>query len=187
MSIETISTDAIRQRLADGRAIRLVDVRSPAEFQSVHARGAISMPLERLQPSQIAPPGADELLCVMCQSGSRSLIACEKLAAAGLTAYSVQGGIGAWESAGLPVDRGGRAVISIERQVRLVAGLLVLLGIGLMLAVHPYFVAIPLFIGAGLTFSGITGYCGMGMLLARMPWNQASDDSARCIQPHAGG
>ena len=95
---------------------------------------------------------------------------------------NVEGGTAAWEAAGLPVVR-GKKTISLERQVRIAAGVLVLVGSALGYFVHPYFIGVAAFVGAGLTFAGVTDTCGMGMLLARMPWNQvsqASGDAACC-------
>ena len=82
----------------------------------------------------------------------------------------VAGGTSAWESAGLPVNK-GKGVISLERQVRIGAGLLVLAGVALGHFVHPGFYGLSAFVGAGLTFAGITDFCGMGLILAKMPWN----------------
>jgi rhodanese-related sulfurtransferase len=111
---------------------------------------------------------------VICQKGGRSANACGKLAAAGLTqVVNIDGGTSAWEAAGLSVTR-GRQTISLERQVRIAAGSLVLVGALLGYFVHPYWIGLSGFVGAGLVFAGITDTCGMGMLLARMPWNQAA-------------
>ena len=85
----------------------------------------------------------------------------------------------AWEQAGLPMRRGPKAV-SLERQVRIAAGSLVLLGAVLALTVHPWFALLSAFVGAGLVFSGVTDTCGMGMLLARMPWNQVKEQGMAC-------
>jgi hypothetical protein len=90
---------------------------------------------------------------------------------------NVEGGTQAWDEAGLPVVRGQKA-ISLERQVRIAAGSLVLLGALLGYFAHPYWIALSAFVGAGLVFAGITDTCGMGMLLARMPWNQAPKPSS---------
>jgi rhodanese-related sulfurtransferase len=99
-------------------------------------------------------------------------MACERLAAAGVASVvNVEGGTLAWEKAGLPVVRGKKAM-SLERQVRIAAGSLVLIGTVLGAFVHPYALGLAGFVGAGLVFAGITDTCGMGMLLARMPWNQ---------------
>ena len=104
--------------------------------------------------------------------------AVEKFRAAGFTnAISVEGGTTAWEKVGLPVVRGATRVISLERQVRIAAGSLVLLGVLLGWLVHPTFFALSAFVGAGLVFAGITDWCGMGMLLAKMPWNQCCYDN----------
>src|SRR5690606_38705444 len=102
--------------------------------------------------------------------------ACEQLAAAGLNVVNVAGGTSAWDAAGLPVVRGQKA-ISLERQVRVTAGFLALLGAVLALTVHPYFALLAAVIGAGLMVAGITDTCGMAMVLARMPWNQVASNS----------
>jgi rhodanese-related sulfurtransferase len=99
-----------------------------------------------------------------------------------LDVVNVEGGTLAWEAAGLPLVHGARKAISLERQVRIAAGFLVLVGAVLAMVVHPYFAGLSAFIGAGLMFSGITDTCGMAMVLARMPWNQvkASNEPVCC-------
>ena len=93
--------------------------------------------------------------------------------------FSVEGGTLAWEKAGLPVVR-GREVISLERQVRIAAGLLVVLGVMLGWLVHPGFLALSAFVGAGLVFAGLTDTCGMGLMLAKMPWNRFEECDSSC-------
>ena len=123
-----------------------------------------------------------EPLYIICRSGSRGRQACEKFAAAGYTnVVNVEGGTLAWEQAGLPVVP-GKKTISLERQVRIAAGALVVLGTALGFFVHPAFLSLPAFVGAGLIFAGVTDTCGMGMLLARMPWNRAGEAVA-CRRP----
>jgi rhodanese-related sulfurtransferase len=118
-------------------------------------------------------------LYVICRSGNRARQACEKLIAAGYTnVVNVEGGTQAWEQAGLPLVRGKQA-ISLERQVRIAAGSLVLSGALLGYFAHPYWIGLAAFVGAGLVFAGITDTCGMGMLLARMPWNQVPKPQPR--------
>lgn len=156
--------------LAKGE-VRILDVREPAEFASEHIRGAQSLPLSQIGAMRIAPPGAQKLVLV-CASGRRSGMACERLAAQGVEAYSLAGGLLGWKSAGGSVETSKRKVIPLERQVLLSAGLLVLTGVLLSLLVHPYWIALAAFVGAGLTQAGLTGYCGMAFLLARAPWNQ---------------
>jgi len=110
---------------------------------------------------------------VICQSGARGAKACQRLQDAGVTkVYNIEGGTAAWEKAGLPIERGQTKFISLERQVRIAAGSLVLLGVILAWTVHPAFIAISAFVGAGLVFAGITDYCGMGTILSKMPWNR---------------
>ena len=170
----TISPQQLAELCAAGQTLELIDVRTPAEFREIHARPAQNVPLDRLDPAAWRGRAtAEQPLYVICRSGSRGRQACEKLAAAGLAVVNVEGGTLAWEAAGLPVLRGKQAM-SLERQVRIVAGGLVFVGAVLALTVHPYFAAIPAFVGAGLVFAGITDTCGMGLILARMPWNQVS-------------
>jgi rhodanese-related sulfurtransferase len=123
-----------------------------------------------------APP-----LYVICKSGARAAKACEKFAAAGFANVAcVEGGTAAWEQAGFPVVRGTSRVISLERQVRIAAGLLVLLGVVLGWHVHPVFHGLSALIGAGLVMAGVTDWCGMGLLLAKMPWNRGGGATGTC-------
>ena len=168
----TISPRQLAEIRSSGREVKLIDVRTPAEFREVHVEFARNVPLDRLNADQLGAEFKGEPLYVICRSGNRAGQACQKLAAAGVEAVNIEGGTAAWDAAGLPVVRGQKSV-SLERQVRMVAGSLVLAGAVLALTVHPYFAALPALIGAGLLFSGITDTCGMAMVLARMPWNQA--------------
>jgi rhodanese-related sulfurtransferase len=178
MSVLEITPQELAERLQRGTA-ELIDVRTPVEFRAVHLAHARNVPLDRLDPAAITKarrPG--EPLYVVCQSGTRGRQACEKLVAAGLTdVWNVAGGTVACQQAGLPVVYGRKAV-SLERQVRIAAGSLVLLGLVLGWLVHPAFVALSAFVGAGLVFAGITDTCGMGLLLARMPWNRCPETPA---------
>ena len=116
-----------------------------------------------------------EPLYVICQSGGRAAKAVEQFHAAGFSnVVSVEGGTTAWETGRAAGRRGRARSISLERQVRIGAGSLVLLGVLLGWLVHPAFFALSAFVGAGLVFAGVTDWCGMGMLLARMPWNQVA-------------
>jgi rhodanese-related sulfurtransferase len=156
--------------------LKLIDVRTPGEFREVHVDFARNVPLDQLDPQAIRSQrdrSSNGPLYVICRSGGRGKQACERLAAAGLDVVNVEGGTQAWDASGLPVIRGKKA-ISLERQVRIAAGTLVLTGAVLALTVHPYFAVLSGFVGAGLMFAGVTDTCGMGMLLARMPWNRFS-------------
>jgi len=168
VSCATISPEEVQARRAAG-PVALIDVRSPAEFRSLHAEGATLVPLEDLDAKAL---GAGAPVYIICETGPRAFIAAERLKAAGRTdVVVVDGGTVRWAAAGLPVVRGPK-VWSIFRQVRLVAGLLVLAGVVLGWQVHPAFYGLAAFVGAGLTFSGLTDFCGMGLLLARCPWNR---------------
>ena len=175
MSVNLISVADFRRLLESGRPLNLIDVRTPGEFAGVHVAGARSLPLDELDSTKAIAGRAtpQEPIYVICQSGGRSAKACETLHTAGIgPVFSVEGGTTACERAGLPVERGGGKVISLERQVRIAAGALVLVGLALARWVHPVFVGVPIFVGAGLVFAGMTDYCGMGMLLGKMPWNR---------------
>ena len=174
MAVQTISVQEVRRRVDEGKPLHIVDVRTPAEFAQVHAQGARSIPLNRITPAEVRnghPP--EEPIYLICKSGGRSAKACEKLAAAGVAnLFSIEGGTTAWEQAGLPVVRGTSRVISLERQVRIAAGSIVLIGLLLAWLVHPALAGLSAFVGAGLVFAGITDWCGMGILLSKMPWNR---------------
>lgn len=150
---------------------RIIDVREPAEFSSAHISGARSIPLGTLDRVEIAPSEGEKLVLV-CASGRRSAMACERLTGSGREVYSLAGGIGAWRQAGGAITEGASKVLPLERQVLAIAGFLVLSGVVLSLTVHPWFIGLAAFVGAGLMVAGITGFCGMALLLARAPWNQ---------------
>jgi rhodanese-related sulfurtransferase len=182
MAVKTISPHEVFRLANDAaqknapRAPQIIDVRTPAEFEQLHAQGAELVPLDELEPRALLASrngSSDQPLYIICRTGSRAAKACERFAAAGFrNAYCIEGGTLAWEQAGLPVKRGTSKVISLERQVRIAAGSLVLLGIALGFFVHPVFFGLSGFVGAGLVFAGATDWCGMAMLLAKMPWNR---------------
>ena len=173
MNVTTMSPKQLHDLVQSGNSVELIDVRTPVEYREVHVGFARNVPLDQLDAIQFASGrNGSEPLYVICRSGSRGKQACEKFLSAGYTnVVNVEGGTQAWDKAGLPVVRGQKA-ISLERQVRIAAGLLVLVGSALGAFVSPYWIGLSAFVGAGLTFAGITDTCGMGMILARMPWNQ---------------
>lgn len=167
--VANISPNACCEQLKQANETDLIDVRTPAEFRAVHASGARNVPLEEVGKAQLLP---GRRTFVICQSGARAKQACEKLESAGCSdVHCVEGGTKAWEAAGLPVER-GRQMLSLDRQVRIGAGTLVLVGVALSIAVHPWWIGLSAFVGAGLVFAGVTDTCGMAILLARMPWNR---------------
>ncbi len=182
MSLPSISPSDLAKRHRDGHTPDLIDVRTPREYQGLHVQFARNIPLDELDPAAVmkARNGAGgEPLYVICQSGGRSRKACEKFQQSGFgNVIDVEGGTQACLTAGLPLVHGQKSV-SLERQVRIAAGSLVLAGVLLGWLVDPIFYGLSAFIGAGLTFSGITDTCGMAMVLARMPWNRRPQ-SANC-------
>jgi glyoxylase-like metal-dependent hydrolase (beta-lactamase superfamily II)/rhodanese-related sulfurtransferase len=152
-----------------GRGPLLLDVRSPIEFESERIDGALNLPLDAL-PARLdeIAEGAD--LVVICRTGVRATIAAETLLRAGRRARVLDGGMQAWRRARLPL-REGRKRLPVDRQVQLIAGLMVLAGIGLGITVNPWLLALAALFGAGLTFAGATGTCGLALVLMRMPWN----------------
>jgi rhodanese-related sulfurtransferase len=183
MTVQTISPQRLAALCREGRAADLIDVRTPVEFREMHVEGARNLPLDQLDPAQVVRGrrGADQdPFYLVCRSGSRGRQACEKFLAAGYTnVVNVEGGTLACIECGLPIARGKKA-ISLERQVRIAAGSLVLISVLLAWLVHPAFAGVAAFVGAGLIFSGVTDTCGMGLLLARMPWNQVQAGDTSC-------
>jgi glyoxylase-like metal-dependent hydrolase (beta-lactamase superfamily II) len=179
-----IDPRSLRARIEAGEALNLIDVRSPAEFAGSRMRGARNVPLEQIGAAAPTIP-AGEPVVLICESGTRATIA--GAAFAGRPNVMVlTGGMGAWRKAGFGTEGSGGGIWSLERQVRLVAGTFVLLGAILGLTAHPWFFAIPVFFGAGLTFSGLTGWCGMAHVLAKLPWNRRAM-AAPAQEPSAGG
>lgn len=173
--MQEISAQEIFARINKGEAIALIDVRSPAEFSALHAEGAINVPLDQLSESTFSDLSAGKsAVAFICKGGTRSKKACGSVSRDTL---SIIGGTDAWAASGLPTVA-GKGVISIERQVRIGAGAMVLLGVVGSLVVHPWLVFLSAFVGAGLIFAGVTDWCGMGLLLARMPWNQGTSDKS---------
>lgn len=173
--MKTIRPADLQTLLMREPALALIDVRTPAEFAEVHVPQARNEPLDRFDPKGLVAAGAiaaNQPAYLLCRSGGRATKAAEQMAKAGIDqGVVVEGGTQAWIEAGLPVDRGTAKVISLERQVRIGAGSLVVLGVILAWLVNPYFIALSAFVGAGLVFAGITDWCGMGLLLAKAPWN----------------
>jgi rhodanese-related sulfurtransferase len=174
--MKTIAPQQLQTLLATEATLPVIDVRTPAEYAQVHVAEARNIPLDILAPRALfesgsLPPGQPVYL--LCQSGGRATRAAEQFAREGFdTAVVVEGGTQAWAAAGLPVERGAAKTISLERQVRIGAGSLVVLGVLLSWFVHPYLIGLSAFVGAGLVFAGLTDWCGMGLLLAKAPWNR---------------
>jgi glyoxylase-like metal-dependent hydrolase (beta-lactamase superfamily II)/rhodanese-related sulfurtransferase len=172
----TIAARDLQSLREQGLAPLLLDVRSPIEFESEHIDGAVNVPLDTLDARLEEIPEQSDLV-VVCRTGVRATIAADTLGRAGRRARVLEGGVLAWRRARLPL-REGRKRLPIDRQVQLIAGLMVLVGVTLGVLVNPWFLAIAAFFGAGLTFAGATGTCGLALLLMKMPWNSVSGGPA---------
>lgn len=163
---------ALRELTKDGSGPRLLDVRTPGEFHAIHIPGAYNVPLDTLREHRAELlHHLDEDTVLICRSGARAAQAEQALSDAGLPNLRVlQGGMVAWEAAGGPVTRGS-ARWELERQVRLVAGSIVLVS-GLAGLAVPGVGLVAIAVGAGLTFAAVTNTCAMGMLLAKLPYNR---------------
>ncbi|WP_137994438.1 rhodanese-like domain-containing protein [Streptomyces vilmorinianum] len=173
----SLDVDQARTRLSE---LTVVDVRTPGEYASGHVPGALNVPLDQLGravPALQEAAGRGELL-VVCQSGARSASACARLSAHGVAALNLDGGTSGWAARGhglaRPEGAPDRAVWAMERQVRLAAGSLVLLGLALGVLVHPAFQLLSAGVAGGLVFSALTNTCGMAVVLGRLPYNRGA-------------
>ena len=172
----TVSAQELRRRITAGQPACLLDVRTPGEYAAAHVPGAKLIPLDELDPAAFGRErnGDEAPVYVLCQSGGRARRAIEKLQAAGVQGcVLVAGGTQAWIDAGLPVNRGPSRVLPLMRQVQITVGFLGATGALLALTTNKLFALIPLVVGTGLLFAGLTGFCGLALLLAKMPWNQS--------------
>lgn len=170
-SCEPTVTAAMLARLCASAPVQLVDVRSPAEFACGHLPCAVNIPMEQIE-SRLGDLREGCALVLVCQAGSRAHTVADWLRPARPDVLVLEGGTAAWCDAGEPVVRTARTRWSLERQVRLGAGLLVVVGVAFTLGVSRSWIALPAFVGLGLSFAGLTGFCPMASLLALLPWNR---------------
>lgn len=172
---ETIDAAGLAERIASGAA-DVLDVRTGAEFRALRIKGSRNLPLDAVSAEAVRsgrPAGVTGPTYLLCKGGPRARMAASKLRAQGVPCVVVAGGTDACAKAGLAVERdAGAHGWSLDRQVRLVAGALVLAGMALGTFVHPLGYGLAAFVGAGLTFAGATDFCGMALLLGRCPWNR---------------
>ena len=168
--LKSLPAIEVAERLRTGHAV-LIDIREADEFARRHVPGALSRPLSTFEVEHLKMEPATDAVFT-CRSGMRTEANCDRLAAAVAgEAFVLQGGLDAWALAGLPVKADQKAPLEMMRQVQITAGLLVLIGVLLGYIVHPGFFGLSAFVGAGLTFAGTTGFCGMARLLQAAPWN----------------
>lgn len=184
MSLKTVTAATLKGWLDKGEAV-LVDVREPSEHAVESIKGALLLPLAKVNQSAL-PDITGKKLVVHCQAGRRGGAACEQLLAENpaLDVYNLEGGISAWAKLGQEVNRSGGYFLPLDRQVQLTIGLCVLMGSLLGYYASPLYFLFTGFIGAGLTFAGITGFCGLALVMAKMPWNQKNvkNSNSCCIK-----
>jgi len=172
VSLEMVSAKAAHESIAKDTSVKLLDVRSAMEYNEVHIKDSINIPIDMLggKISELVQSGNTYI--VLCRTGNRSPMAADMLVQSGLPSVKVMnGGITGWQKEKLPVEK-GQGGISLERQVRIIAGSLVLSGILLSIFVNPWFLAISIFVASGLIFAGVTDNCMMGLLLMKLPYNK---------------
>ena len=170
-SLIALTPETVEERVRQGHAL-LIDIREDDEFARRHIPGALSRPLSRFDAIAL-PEMAGTDVIFTCRSGMRTATNSERLAApVDGNAYVLEGGLDNWVRAGLPVEPNRKAPLEMMRQVQIVAGSLVLAGVLLGWLVSPLFFGLSAFVGAGLIFAGISGFCGMAKLLAFLPWNR---------------
>lgn len=171
--LKTLTPSQVADRVGTGRAV-LIDVREADEFARRHIKGAFSRPLSGFEQAHLGlSPDRDVIFT--CRSGMRTTANYARLAArVDGEAYVLEGGLDAWTAAGLPVEQNRAAPLEMIRQVQIAAGLLVVAGVVFGVFVHPAFLGLAGFVGAGLIVAGVTGFCGMAKVLARAPWNRGA-------------
>ena len=180
----TITTAEFAALLAKGTPVAVLDVRTPAEFAECHVACAKLAPLDALDPKKAADalkPADGTPIYLLCKSGNRATKAAEQFIAAGIANVAVvTGGTEACIAANVPVARGGKATIPLDGQVRIAIGVCILLFSLLARYVHYTFGYLILAMAVALIVSGLTGFCGMALLLGKAPWNQNKEtDSCR--------
>ena len=169
------------QGLLERGECELVDVREGVEWAGGRIAGARHIPLGELERRCGEVPAKSPVI-VMCRSGKRSQQGADLLRERGLSdVRELEGGFLAWDAAGLASERDERAPWALDRQVRLAAGSLIVLGLALSL-LWPPAIFLSWFVGGGLVFAALTDWCGMGLLLAKAPWNNVS-----CSAPQSRG
>lgn len=177
--MSTITPQQAKKSLDENKGI-IIDVREPIEISACSISKSIEAPLSQ---GAVLESLSDENIdiIVMCQSGSRSKRACKLIEKQhpNYKVYILSGGINAWEAAGLPVNKKKTSILSLERQVQLTVGTFIFVTAMLGYFFAPVFTLFSAFLGAGLIFSGLSGTCGLAIILAKMPWNKLPEDQAR--------
>jgi len=180
MTVKNIDAKTLKKWLENNEAI-VVDVREPAEHEAEKISGSNLLPLAKVCKSSL-PKYENKKLVLHCRSGKRSASACQKLLDedSNLEIYNLEGGISAWSAEGCKIETSGKFFLPLDRQVQLTIGLGVFVGSILGYLVNPVFFLLSGFFGAGLMFAGLSGYCGLAILMAKMPWNKGCQKISSC-------
>ena len=170
-TLTKLTPKVVADRLKSGKAV-LVDIREADEYAREHIPGSISLPVSALDEANLKLDAGQNAI-FHCKSGMRTDSHCAILAQhVDGDAFMLEGGLDAWRARGLPTAKDSKAPLEINRQVQITAGSLILTGVLLGWFVAPAWLGLSAFVGAGLTFAGISGWCGMATLLQAMPWNR---------------
>ena len=169
-TVKSSTPGEVKAVLSENKACQLVDVRTPLEFESEHIENSFNIPLDELG-KRASELKKDSEIILICRSGNRAGRASQVLSAHQYQTVVMEGGIESWKKEKLPLVE-GKKVISLERQVQLTIGLILLASVTAGFLVNKWFFILPAIIGAGLTFAGLTGTCGLALLIAKAPWNQ---------------
>ena len=173
--MEKITVQELKVAIDAGTSAQIVDVRTPNEYISERIEQAASVPLIHFDQMAMSLDKSRDVYA-MCRGGQRAEEFCRKLDALGYRTFCVDGGLAAWLKQDFPVTRTPGQPWSLERQTRFAAGFLVFIGVLLALTVNPNFIYLSGFIGIGLMYAGAADFCGMSLLLAKMPWNKPRDE-----------
>lgn len=181
--LKSLAVVSMEPRTIDARTLRAqsetrdrgpwIDVRSASEFATGHIPGSMNIPLEQVD-LRVADLAGDQPIVLICKAGTRARMAAERIGPCGRDLVVLDGGTDGWIRMGYPVAASVAARWSLERQVRLGAGVLVALGVVLSLLVNSNWIYLSGFVGLGLTFAGLTDICPMGIVLAKMRWNRGN-------------
>lgn len=169
--MKTLSAVEVSTKLK-AQEITLVDIRELDEYSRENIRDANHIPLSAIKEGS-AKFSSDKTVVFHCKTGNRTAVNSETLGTCvAQEAFVLEGGLDAWKAAGFDTRSNNNTPIELNRQVQITAGGLVLFGVLLGLFVHPAFVVLSGFIGAGLVYAGVSGTCGLAKLLSFAPWNK---------------
>lgn len=180
MAIKNIDAKTLSKWLEKDDVI-IVDVREKAEHEAIKINNSNLIPLVEICKNKL-PEISNKKLVLHCHSGKRSLSACQKLLKEDedLEIYNLEGGINSWKNEGFKIETNNKFFLPLDRQVQLIIGLGVFIGSLLGFFINQIFFLLPIFFGAGLVFASLTGFCGLAMLVAKMPWNKSSKNTISC-------